>query len=393
MAACRADCALVFGLGKRRWRVARTWAGIRTVSLLAVVLASGVLWGPACVRCAAQQSSGKSWTDSITAPFKSGFDKLGRALSPKSHTSSSTVEDDAVSLKSKAKIGPELYVAIAHLYEQAGKMPEAEQQYQLALKDRPDDVAALLGYAHLKEYMSKPDEAIQLYQRAAQAHPEQASIYNNLGLCYARQNRLDEAVAAMERAVQQEPKNALYRNNIAAVLVDQGKSLEALRHLREAHTGAAAYYNMGYLLQTKGQSQAAMQNFAAALKADPSMVPAQRWLEYLQRQTAQAQAPVGRSAGSSRTGDATDARAADLYRPDASHVRSQAVALPPPPALQPETAPMPEVALPRRLPPTQLRQPVSSDAPLSGVAAERAPAPVAPLPPSTSAVRPLPPVY
>ena len=141
-------------------------------------------------------SASKSWTDTITSPFKQGFDKLGSVLSPKpSHAS--LPEDDAVSLKSSATPGPELYVAIARLYEQKGETAEAERQYQLALKLKSDDLPALLGYAHLKEGQDKPDEAIQIYQRAAKAHPREASVYNNLGLCHARQKRLDEAVAAI----------------------------------------------------------------------------------------------------------------------------------------------------------------------------------------------------
>ena len=93
------------------------------------------------------------------------------------------------------------------------------------------------------------------------------------------------------------PKNPLYRNNIATVLVDQGRLREAFAHLKQAHGEAAAYYNMGYLLNKKGQTQAAMQHFALALKADPSMVAAQRWLEYLQRSTTQARLPQHPAAG------------------------------------------------------------------------------------------------
>ena len=185
-------------------------------------------------------------------------------------------------------------------------MADAEQQYELALKEKPNDLPALLGYARLKDFLEKPNEAIQLYQRAAKAHPRQASVHNNLGLCHARQNRLDEAVAAMNRAVQLAPKNRLYRNNIATVLVDQGKWREAFEHLREVHGDAAAYYNMVYLLNKKDQTQAAMQHFALALKADPSTYAARRWGEHLQHSTAQARLRQPPAAGENHrpTGDA-----------------------------------------------------------------------------------------
>jgi tetratricopeptide (TPR) repeat protein len=331
--------------------------GAATLAILLLGMA-GIL-GPLCPAVQAQSATTgeKSWTESITSPFKQGFDKLGNALnpnpSPKSSASVFGLEDDAISLKNKAKPGPELFVAIARLYEQSGKAAEAEQQYQLALKEKPDHLPALLGYARLKDGLGKPNEAIQLYQCAANAYPRQALVHNNLGLCYARQSRLDEAAAALGRAVQLEPKNPLYRNNLATVLVDQSKLREAMMHLQAAHGNAAAYYNMGYLLNKKGRTQEALQHFAWALKADPSMKAARQWVDHLQKTTAQAR----------------------LSQPTTSAGNA------------PLRSGEPK---PRRLPPTAVRETASSDGPtLPGISYER---PTAPLPPplTTSALRPLP---
>ena len=81
--------------------------------------------------------------------------------------------------------------------------------------------------------------------------------------------------------MQLDPRNPLYRNNLATVLVDQNRLPEAFANLREVHGDAAAYYNMGYLLNKKGQTEAAEHNFTQALLIDPNMVPAQKWLMYL----------------------------------------------------------------------------------------------------------------
>jgi tetratricopeptide (TPR) repeat protein len=330
-----------------------------------------VLWmaatdvvGPRCPDAHAQQSassSDKSWTESVTSPFKQGFDKLGRALNPQPATPGHAIaEDDAISLKHKSKAGPELYVAIARLYEQSGKTAEAEQQYQAALKEFPNNLPALLGYARLKDSLGKSTEAIQLYQRAAKAYPQQASVHNNLGLCYAQQNRLDEAAAAMSRAIQLEPKNPLYRNNIATVLVDRGNPREAFVHLREVHGDAAAHYNTGYLLTKKGQTQAAIQQFTLALRTDPSMVAAQRWVDYLQRSTAEARLPPPMTAA--------------------------VKIISPPPAMPPDAAAL------QRLPPTTLRDSASNGSTLPGISFDPSATPTAPMPPgpADTALRPLP---
>ena len=341
--------------------MARPWPRFWTASLALLCLGVAGAVAAQCSPADAQEaaySDNKSWTDSVSSSVKQGFTKLGQTVSPSRPTTAPNPVDDPVSLNSKAKPGPELYVAIAQLYQQADKPAEAEQQYQLALKEKPDHLAALLGYAQLKDCQGKSEEALQLYQRAIKAHPQQASVHNNIGLCYARQGRLDEAVAAMNHAIQLEPKNRLYRNNIASVLVDQNRVREAFAHLRETHGEAAAYYNLGYLLNRKGQTQAAMQQFASALKTDPSMDAARRWLDYLQRTTAEARLSQHPAAMGVKitSGSATPAGATVLP---------------------------PENPMPRRLPPTKLYEPEASALP--GISYEPSPA-------SPASVEPLPPV-
>ena len=330
----------------------RFWRWVRAVPL-AILL--GIAAGPLCPISQAQQTT--SWWDSFT-------DKLTHPFGPpKPAAPVPGAEDGAISLKTQGKAGPATHVAIAQWYEQQKKTAEAETEYQTALKEMPDFLPALLGYAHLQDQLGKSKEAIELYQHAIRAHPEQAAAHNNLGLCYARQNRLDDTVAAMSRAIQLDGKNPLYRNNIAAVLVDQGRISEALPHLRAAHDDAATYYNLGYLLQKKGQSQVALQYFRLALQADPSMEAARRWVLYLQHTIAQARVATN---------------------PIAAGVR---VITPPP---QEAAEPTPPEEPPRRLP-TVARQPAADDS-APGVAYGSSAPPTAPLPPSLSnpALRPLP---
>jgi len=380
--------------------VSRFWARFRAVVLALVWVGAAGALGPVHSITHAQQISpaaGKSWASSISTGVKQGVENLGRVFSPKPSTPTRTREDDAISLQSEAKPGARLYVSIARLYTQSNKIADAEQQYRLALEQDADYLPALLGYAQLKERLGQSDEAIRLYQAAVKKHPREASAYNNMGLCHARQGQWDEAVAAMAHAMKLAPQNPRYRNNIAAVLVEQGKFHEAFEHLRGVHTEAAAYYNMGYLLNKKGNTQVAMQHFSMALRTDPTMVPARQWVEHLRQRTAQARLAQHPAAAGVHVISETR-KVVDLPAPDRPKLPPRAA--PPVPENPRSTMPkaiaekLPAAPMPRRLPPITSGKPAPKKSPLPGIYYERPADPTAPLPPPMSnAVRPLPRVY
>ncbi len=86
--------------------------------------------------CLAQQSGGgeKSWPESISSGIKGGFNKLGNAGKSDNFTTPARApKDDPVSLQSKAKVGPELHVAVGQWYIETGNFAEADQHYRQAL--------------------------------------------------------------------------------------------------------------------------------------------------------------------------------------------------------------------------------------------------------------------
>jgi Tfp pilus assembly protein PilF len=230
------------------------------------------------VPCAALAQTTYPPKPSIGESISSGLGKIGDAVTPKTPV---TPADDPVSLQTKGKPSVQTYLAVARVYEEGGKFAEAEAQYKRAVQDAPNDLRALLAYARLKDRMGEPQEALKLYQRAARAHPKEPSVFNNLAVHYARQGLLRDAAGAMEQAVQLRPKEVKYRNNLAALLVELDRPRDAFTQLRAVHDEAAAHYNLGFLLNRKGQRQAAAQEFAIALRINPSLVQARQWLDRL----------------------------------------------------------------------------------------------------------------
>lgn len=283
---------------------------------------------------------------SISARFKNGINKVSQMLTPSVPV---TPAEDPTSLTSQAKPSAGLYTAMGRLSEQSGKLLEAEQRYRQALKLTPEHPDALIAYARLKDRLGQLDEATRLYQRAAKAIPNDSSIFNDLGLCFARRGMLRESLAALSRAIQLQPKRALYRNNVATVLVEMGRIDAAFIHLKAVHTEAIACYNLGYLMQKKGQLQVAESLFAKALEKDPSLAQAKIWIEKLRRQSA----PESQTASQRTTDGAPEGRSASKLSARVPPRRPVVPRLPPvTPEQVPATTPS-ELRIPqvRQLPP------------------------------------------
>lgn len=217
-------------------------------------------------------SAMKSFTNSI----KKGFSDFTDAFSPKPKSAA-----DPTALNNPSKPSAETYLAVARMQEEAGNLAEADRQYRRAMKAAPENLKVLLGCAKWNGRQGHTEAALNLYGLAAEKHPKEPSVYNDMAMFLARQGRSDEAAATLAKAISLQPKKPLYRNNMAAILVDAGRPDAALPHLTEVHGAAAAHYNLGYLLQKKGQQSKAVDHFAQALRLQPSMKQAQAWLEHL----------------------------------------------------------------------------------------------------------------
>lgn len=229
-------------------------------------------------------TSTPSPTTANTTPSNSSWAWMNPFAAKPANTASSSAasgfpENDQLSLNKKPRSGSDLYLHTAKVYEQSNNFEAAKSQYEKALETEPKNYDVLLSYAHMHDRAGKFDEAAKIYQRAIAAQPKQPTAYNDLGLCLARVNRYDEAVKNLNKAIEMQPQKALYRNNLATVLVQQNKLTEAVTQLSAVNPPAVAHYNVAYLLQRRGDMNAATQHMTTAAQLDPSFVAARQWLQ------------------------------------------------------------------------------------------------------------------
>lgn len=227
---------------------------------------------------------------------KKGVDRLTQAVTPAPSTEPA---DDPTSLRTKAKVSPELYIAAAQVHESAGRLAQAEAAFQQAFRLAPRHLPTHLAYARFKDRQQQSREALEIYLRLSREYPNEATVFNDLGLFYARRGMNREAIAAFERAVQLQPKRPLYRNNLAVVLVQSDAVEPAMAQLLSVYTEPEACYKLGYLLQKKGDRELALEYFGRAVQLNPGMVEARQWYDHLRRQLAR-EAPFGQALAGGR---------------------------------------------------------------------------------------------
>ncbi len=215
-----------------------------------------------------------SWTDKITAPFKTNpFAAFGGS------SSEATPKVDSAEKSFDAKKAtPELYVGLAQMSHRGGDVPQARSLYQKALAKDPNHLEALLAAARMEDREGQLDTALMLYKRAAAAHPRSATALNDLALCHARRGDLATAQQVLEQATRLEPTKPLYRNNLAKILVETNQLDKATHQLAAVYLPAVGNYNMAVLLSERGRVDESMNYLQTALAIDPTLEPAQALL-------------------------------------------------------------------------------------------------------------------
>lgn len=121
-------------------------------------------------------------------------------------------------------------------------------------------------------------EAIRHFQRAIELDPDMARAYDNLGLCYYYQNQNDLAVTNFERAItldRASPHPSAWPYlNLAITQQFLNQLADAERNLREAirlDPGLAkAHFQLGTVLEDRGQLEAALASLREASRLEPN---------------------------------------------------------------------------------------------------------------------------
>ena len=177
---------------------------------------------------------------------------------------------------------------LAACYFQNGYLAQTELLLT-AMSDAPEPDSAgmkLLG-ARIKLARGDLGGALQALLAAEAMNPQSPGIYIQLGDAYSRLLQWQNAKLAYEKAVALDPDNALAFQGLSNVyrrLGDNQQTVDcALRAVSLLHRLPLAHFNLGVALARSGGNERATVAFETALRFQPEMINAHRYLATINR--------------------------------------------------------------------------------------------------------------
>jgi protein O-mannosyl-transferase len=167
------------------------------------------------------------------------------------------------------------------LYDK-GRMPEAIQHFQQALKINPNYALACNNLGGALAKINQLPRAIELFRQALLIEPDYAEAHSNLGLFLDKTGRRQEALEHLKRALIIDPDLFEAHDNMGLFLIEEGRLHEAIDHYRRALELKPdlldAQHNLGIALVQTNQPKEAIEYLSQTLHLNPNQPEIQYYL-------------------------------------------------------------------------------------------------------------------
>jgi len=129
------------------------------------------------------------------------------------------------------QIDPNFYdglVALGVTRAHQGRLPEAIEYFQAAIRSQPDASKAHVQLAHALWAQKRDQEALEQLERTSPLAQKDPDIRADLGLALALVGRIKEAIEQLHEALRLNPNNAEAHNNLGLALLASGKARESI---------------------------------------------------------------------------------------------------------------------------------------------------------------------
>jgi tetratricopeptide (TPR) repeat protein len=169
---------------------------------------------------------------------------------------------------------PDAHCELGVLLDRTGQTPAAETELRTALKlTRNCSPNALNALGHVLAIQNRLTEAVEDYEKAIRLKPNFADAHLNLGAALERLGKKDEAKAHFEEALRLAPASTQAAVHMGELFDEHGEVSAAITRytelLREDPNNAVTHFKLGRCLALLGHSADAQEQYAEALRLQP----------------------------------------------------------------------------------------------------------------------------
>lgn len=146
---------------------------------------------------------------------------------------------------------------------------EARKAYQAAIQVDPKHVPAYVALAKLHLESGDTEACVEQFRLAVQHAPNDANLWFEYGLTRARMKDFDGAMECLNTARKLDPDHKQYAKMTGLTLARMGRTEEAYPILARAMGEPDARYALARMAKHVGQTDAAREQVALALRAHP----------------------------------------------------------------------------------------------------------------------------
>ncbi len=161
--------------------------------------------------------------------------------------------------------------------EHAGKLQQAAEAHERALKIDPTVVQAHVNLISIYGRLNQPEKAEEHYRQAIQFAPEDVEAHYNFGVLMTSVGRYEEAEQAFRKALNTNPSHAQAHNNLGALLEQRGMYVEAEVEFQTAITQQPGYrlahFHLGRLLVNRRDFSAGIQHLLKTIEPEDDSTP------------------------------------------------------------------------------------------------------------------------
>ena len=161
--------------------------------------------------------------------------------------------------------------------ERAGKLQEAAEAHERALKIDPTVVQAHVNLISIYGRLNEPEKAGEHYHQAIQLAPENVEAHYNYGVLMTGVGRYEEAEQAFREALKVNPFYAEAHNNLGAVLEQRGRYAEAEVEFQTAIAQQPGYrlahFHLGRLLVNRKDFSAGIEHLLKTIEPEDDSTP------------------------------------------------------------------------------------------------------------------------